>query len=639
MRVRTVVAAILAFGLIGATPVDRSGPAGPLDTDEDLNAALFFEQRILDHYHYGQVHEQYYNTAEKLPGDIQTIVGENDSALYTGNYLAAESFRFALANEKLAELDHWRKLRDRRAGKPGVGPKIPADLDEQIAFWEAQLAEAKSRVDTTAAQFHILTNISQNWYGNPDLRLGGKSVAGAECDAQWSGTSSPDASESECDETLPEELVHDAESGEYQRGGYVDYGGGVITGGTTPVNEPQPGLLFRYCSPVGAPAAFDAGRNPRNNRLAANLSWDNDGDGVIEEGEAQNCIGATSRDAYAGVTFGLATALDLVGPSDPALQSQIANDIMVMTDYALRYYWTAPRSHGRVVIPEVWDGNTLDGSYQVDMFVQVPLHRLNMIQIAKRAAAVAGTPEQQARYAAIWAEEVATQLPVLGFSMLVDDTEPHGGYYKFHLHHMAGFNLIRLEQDPALRAEFMRAFGVMDNVTGSHVNAFYEAITFALTGEQRRLDDAVLHHRQWLDYFANNQASNHYVQNSDRCGVDLECVPDYSRPVIVDANGQEVEVDYGVYNEVPGTAESVVTGEEPPAPRLRAKYPLPVAQRRSADFMWQKDPTILDGGPNSPRYSAPGADFLTPYWLVRYYSEVVKPPVTPFGAPPTPMFG
>lgn len=643
MRVRAAIVLLLSASLaLGAAPGPR-GPAGPLDTDSDLDAALFFEERILDHLHNGQIHEQYYRTAERETGDIAFIVGEMDSALYTGNYLASQGFRFALANERLVRLEALRARRDR--GLPpqasGKGPSFPDDLDEQIAFWAGQRTDAKWRVDTIVEQFHVLTRISAAWYGNPDLRLGGKPVPGAstrECDPHWSGRSTADLTEDDCDEELPQELVHDVEQSEWQRNGYVDYGGGVLTGGSTPVNAPQPGLLFRYCTPTDADPRWNAGRNQRSDRLAGPLAWDNDGDGTIEEGEAQWCLGGTSRDAYAGVTFGLATALDLVGPEDPDLQREIAIDLMGMTDYALKYYWTAPRSHGRVVIPEVFDGNTLEGSYQVDMFFQVPLHRLNMLQIAKRAAEVAGTPEQLARYEALWAEEIATQLPVLAASMLVDAADPHSGYYKYHLHHQTAFNLIRIERDPVLRAEFMRAVGVMDNHTRLQPNAFYEAIAYALTGEEDRLADAVQHHREWLDYFANQEATGHFVQNSLRCRTpenpdgDLECVPTDAAPVVVDAGGQELAVDRGAPNQLARDA-----GLAGPV-TMRAAEPLPIADRRSGDFMWQKDPTLLDGGPNNHRYAAPGADFLTPYWILRWYSEVERPAVTPFGAPPTPRF-
>jgi len=620
---------------------ELSSSHGPLDTSDDRAAGDRFEARIEDHLHYGQVHEQYYRTADHLPGDISTLVGENDSALYTGNYLAAESFRYAVAQKELtgayALLDEHDQRWHRDEQAEGKG--IPAPLRQEIEFWEAEVAQAKQRVETIAAQFHILTNISENWHENPDLQIGGKAADGSSCDAEWSGENSPDdpAVESECDESLPVEVVNDITDGEYQEGAWIDFGGGVITGGDTPVNEPQPGLLFRYCSPVDAPYAFNAGRNPRYNRLAADLPWDNDGNGTIEEGEAQNCIGATSRDAYAGVTFGLATALDLVASDDPELQTMIAHDIMVMTDYALRYYWTAPRSHGDVVVPEVWDGNTLDNFYQADMFLQVPLHRLNMIQIAKHAAEVVNDSDALTRYEVVWAEEVAIGTPQLMGEMVIDDADHYAGYYKYHLHHMTGFNLIRLEDDPILRAEFMRGFGAMDRTTRTDINAMYEAITYALTGEQDRLDDAVLHHRQWLDYFANQEATNHYVRNSDLCGTELECVPAWSRPFTVGEGDASVTADHGVYNDLAAEGEATVTGSSS-EPKLRAARPLPVAMRRSGDFMWQKNPTELDGGPNSAHYSAPGADFLLPYWMIRYYTELEQPTLTPFETPPTPVF-
>ena len=53
----------------------------------------------------------------------------------------------------------------------------------------------------------------------------------------------------------------------------------------------------------------------------------------------------------------------------------------------------------------------------------------------------------------------------------------------------------------------------------------------------------------------------------------------------------------------------------------RAKDPLPVGVRRYADFLWQKDPTIIGGDHNVP-WRGPSIDFLVTYWMLRYYSEV-----------------
>ena len=54
-------------------------------------------------------------------------------------------------------------------------------------------------------------------------------------------------------------------------------------------------------------------------------------------------------------------------------------------------------------------------------------------------------------------------------------------------------------------------------------------------------------------------------------------------------------------------------------------------QRPPTDFLWQRPPTSLDGhdGPNARE---PGIDFLTPYWMLRYYTEVGYPAYRPFPA-------
>ena len=553
---RLVAATVaLVLGLLGAVPVTAQPPAnesvsdgtGPLDTTSDLDAGLRFEERILDHFHYGQVHEQHYRTPDRVAGDIATLVGENDSALYTGNYLGAQAFRYALARSELAKL-----------------PGSEQANSVRHRFWQAQLEGAKVRVDAMVEQFHLLINIAKNWQTQLDPQLTG-------------------------DDPIAD--------------GFIDFGGGVFPG--------EPGLLFRACTPDDAPDPLDVGRNPERGRLVT-LTWD--------DGKVYNCLGGTSRDAYAGTTFGLATALDLVGPDDPALAATVAADLMKMTDYALKYYWNQPRPHGEVVIPEVFGGNDLDNFFS-PLFLYVPMARLNMLQVARRGASVAGTPEQQARYEALWIEELLASGPGLALSMEIDAAEPHAGYYKYHLHHLTGFNLIRLESDPALRELFAQAFGVMDATTGDDVNALFEAMTYALTGEASRRDDAVVHHRQWLDYRANNDASGNNVQNSVDCGTVFACAP-------------EDQVDQ--VQPLPDGSEIVVT-RPGTATRQRSVAPLPVARRRPADFMWQKDPTLLDEN-RGPTWESPAADFLLPYWMLRYYTEASPPPFAPFPAWPGPVF-
>jgi hypothetical protein len=51
--------------------------------------------------------------------------------------------------------------------------------------------------------------------------------------------------------------------------------------------------------------------------------------------------------------------------------------------------------------------------------------------------------------------------------------------------------------------------------------------------------------------------------------------------------------------------------------RICARNALPVAQRTPRDFLWQQIPTALNGY-DQATHQAPGIDYLTPYWTVRY---------------------
>jgi hypothetical protein len=526
--------AALALLLPTLSSARASGPA-PLDTPADLSAALNLESRIADHIHFGQVHEQLYGTPARTTGNIATLVGEYDSALYTGNYLAGQAFRYALAKQKLT-----------------AGPS---------AFWTAQKNEAKSRVDAMAAEYHILSNISKNWKTtfNPQLR----SDRGPTDD------------------------------------GYIDFGGGVFQG--------EPGLLFRACNPIDAPAPLNVGRDPNRGGLVGPLAWD--------DGKQYYCLDNTSRDAYAGTTFGLATAFDLVGGDDPALQTMIGRDLMTLAGFAQKYLWNTPRPHGSVVLPLAFGGNDLS-NFISPLFVYTPMAQMNLAQVARHAAHVVGTPVDQAKWEAVWALELLTELPQLAGSMQLDAAQPHDGYYKFHLNFITGFNLIRLEPDPTIREEMRRAIGAMDATTYDDVNALYEAVTYALTGETSRLNDAVTHHRQWLDYKARLDASANKTHNSPRCGVTLACV-------------YQDRIDLVI----PLPTGGRITLTQPGSTGQRAAKPLAVAERKGADFLWQKDPTILDGDQDAT-WEPPGADFLVSYWMIRYYSEAAVPALKPLPAWP-----
>ena len=511
-------------GALPSTPKLLDPCAGPLACGDDVATATALEDRIADHFVWSQVVESDFATPEKLPGQVVSVGGWGDSGLWTGTYLAAESYRYAAATKYLAKS---RKL-----------------SVEQIAYWQAQRDQALPRIEAMVAKYHLLTNIAREWRT---------------------------------------ELAPSTEP--------PSFGGGVIQG--------EPGMLMRACAPVDAPPASAMGRNKR---VFGPWRW--------EDGRDYICETAPSRDTYAGTTFGLLNAFDLVGPDRPDLQAQIRDDILTLAGFLVKYGWNYPRPHGNISAPP--QGHDFD-NFASPLFVYVPLARLNLAQAARHVAAVAGTPEQQATWNAVWAEELATQLPLLAGSMEVDAVQPHEGYYKYNLHHLTSHSLIRLEENPVLQATFRQAMGVMDRTTSDDVNAHFETITFALTGEPGRRDLAIEHLRQWRDYRA-RISSGGETNNEVKCGVSITCVAQDQSEVELSDLDQSVVV--------PGTAT-----------KLRASRPLPVADRPPTDFLWQRPPTQLNGA-TSATHEAPGVDYLLPYWMLRYHTELAKPALNPF--PPYP---
>jgi hypothetical protein len=514
---------------VAATPVVSAKAADPcagvLACGDDVAAAIALEDRIDDHFVWSQVVEADFATPEKLPGQVVSVGGWGDSGLWTGTYLAAESYRYATATKHLS--------------KP---KKLTA---EQAAYWQAQRDQVLPRIEAMVAKYHLLTNIAREWK------------------TELAPSTNPPS-----------------------------FGGGVIQG--------EPGMLMRACAPVDAPPASAMGRSKR---VFGPWRW--------EDGRHYICETAPSRDTYAGTTFGLLNAFDLVGPDRPDLRAQIRDDILTLAGFLVKYGWNYPRPHGNISAPP--QGHDFD-NFASPLFVYVPLARLNMAQAARHVASVAGTPEQQATWNAVWAEELATQLPMLAASMEVDAVQPHDGYYKYNLHHLTSHSLIRLEANPALQLAFRQAMSVMDRTTSDDVNAHFETITFALTGETARRDLAVQHLREWRDYRARISAGGE-TNNSAKCAVSITCVPqDQSEVKPVDGVDESVVV--------PGTSTN-----------RRASRPLPVADRPPTDFLWQRPPTQLNGS-TSATHEAPGVDYLLPYWMLRYHTEIAKPALNPF--PPYP---
>jgi len=556
-------AAPLPAGPMGAAPPHTvSDATGPLDNDVDLAAGMRFEALIPEHTFLGMVVPLLFDKWPHLAPDAKPIRmhGEGDSGNYTGEYLAAQAWRFAQAEVELARL-----------GNPGG--QVPGRDREAFEFWTQQHDEALARATEMIGYYRILINIAREWQTEFAPTVG--------------------------DGREPDEV------------GWIDLGGGLVPG--------EAGLLMRTCSPENASPEYSDVRYNYGDLALGPFAW--------EDGRNWWCIGNTSRDSYMGTIFGLSVALEIFGTdAHPALRDSLAHDLMAMTDYAVKYGWNQPRPHGQVANP-VLGHNDLEGPIS-PLFIQVPLHRLTLVQVARQSARAIGDADALQRYDLLWQEELANAVysGALLTSMAIDAAGPHSAYYKYQLHLVSYFNLLRLEPDSVAREEIMRALGVMDATIRDDGNAFFEILTYALTGEQERLDNAVTLHRQWLDYYAFHEEAARRGQtpfvHEGRCSIQDDPGPD--APIEQQPLECAPENQVDIVQTLPTGDEVVLPFQPGTESRMRAADPLPVGVRRLADFLWQKDPTITWGDHDTP-WRGPSIDFLVTYWMIRYFTEVAPP--------------
>jgi hypothetical protein len=503
---------------------------------EDLAEAERLEERIADNLHYGLALPIDYRTAERRPGDVARIAGSwGDGGIWSGSYLAAESFRYAVAR---AHLDD-RPADDRRA-------------------WQEHLDEAKQRIAAMLAQVDLRTNISAAW--RPAL-----------APAIDPGTAPPTV-------RVP----------------------GAVQG--------EPGMLMFSCAPVDTPPGLGMDVNAD---VRGPWRWTPPADVpqrlTLPAGDYR-CEAATSRDAYAGTLFGLLTAFDLVGRDDPEVARLIRRDVLTMADYLLRHGWNWLRPDGNLV-----DEHILAGSFFLTPLMTIaPTYRLGISQAALHVARNGGDAQDVLRWQAVWDEELASQGTASDpLSHLTNDPRPTGSYFGWNLAHLMYFSLVRLAANPVEASLLRRSLAAVDRQTGDDDNAFFEAVTYVLTGETSRRDAAAEHLRAWPAYRLKNDEGRP-TRNTERCGTTLRCVPEDEFDVTVSSPAGDLT------RTVPGSSA-----------RLRAAEPLPVADRVATDFLWQRSPFTEMDGTSDPRHQEPGIDYLLPYWMLRWSTEVAPPALQP----------
>ena len=555
-RTSLLVAGALLAGTALSVPAFADKKArladGPLAAADDVAWMLDLEQKLTDdNFQYGKAVAAYWPSSDRVPGGAVATGGWGDSGLWNGVYLGGQSFRYATAKAHLQALPE--------------GKAVGQGAEEERAFWTAQRDDALRKITESLTYQHIDITIAEDW----EEELEAPKV-------------NPNGYPLGSDRHL------------------ADFGGGIVKG--------EKGMIMRACTPAGVTSPTAIGNptkdaaQPVNNNANRVFQITRKADGIT-----YNCETSPSRDTYAGLTFGLLTAYDLVAPDFPELADQIRDDLHAMGEFLVKYAFTYPRPHGYVSAQ-----HTFDSFHSPDYFLQVPMARLNLVNAVRHVLADGDDPVAKAKWDAIWAEEIATQGPSLAVSMEVDALQPNDGYYKFNLHHLTAFNLLRTTAG-AERDVVARGVAIMDKTTRDDLNAHFQALLYGVTGDADRRDDAITWLRDWKQY-RENTGHGQVIRNSARCGQDIQCVPQ---------DQYEVETPAGPQTWFPGQA--ALTGGQP---KLRAGRPLPVAERAPSDFIWQRPPTNLDGQ-EAPNGREPGIDYLTPYWVLRYYTEVQKPTAQP----------
>ncbi len=153
------------------------------------------------------------------------------------------------------------------------------------------------------------------------------------------------------------------------------------------------------------------------------------------------------------------------------------------------------------------------------------------------------------------------------------DTLSDSSYFKFNLDTINLYTLIHLESS-SFQDVYGKAYDILRNHTKGHGNAFFNMIDRAVDGPNDARDAET---RMLLDQWLLRPR----------------------RDVSVDNHGK-----YATCGD-PGTACN----------------PIPVPDRVTTDFLWQRSPFQMAGGGSGVIESA-GIDYILPYWMARYYGVI-----------------
>ena len=197
------------------------------------------------------------------------------------------------------------------------------------------------------------------------------------------------------------------------------------------------------------------------------------------------------------------------------------------------------------------------------VFLQRPDQQLAFIQIAKQAdSGKFGTASKLLRL-----KLSAVILAPIAYEVLDD----HHSYFKFNLDTVNMYSLLHFEgSGTAYTPLYRKAYDVLRRTTDDHRNAHFNMIDRAIKGpDDKRDSETVDYLKAWLQ----RPRRDPFV---DLRGTVKACGDDKACDII------------------------------------------PIEQRPTTDFLWQRSPFLLFGG-GAGLVEGPGIDFILPYWMARFY--------------------
>ena len=212
-----------------------------------------------------------------------------------------------------------------------------------------------------------------------------------------------------------------------------------------------------------------------------------------------------------------------------------------------------------------WNVVMPDGTISTTFAIR-PDEQLGLLQIGRQV--------NSGQFASAYQSFAANAAAFASIPVVVDSADVRDSYFKFNLDAVNLFSLVRLETDSKLLSSYQSVYQIFHNAIEDHMNAHFNMIDRALNGANTTRDLATASYLfQWL--FRPR------------------------RDFYVDLRGQYA---------------SCVSSDQ-------SCDPLPIAQRVTTDFLWQRSPFQLDGG-GSGLIEGAGIDYILPYWMARYYKVV-----------------